>query len=136
MRDFILSNPDIHNDTSKFIIGGGWDHTVWPTTGWPTAVRSQVLHLKCELMRYRPISTLIPSFAVGLSFFKAKIAMRCGCHPKLSKRVYLSQIRLREVSSSVTMQEVRLVRFCFLHREIHLVQGKKKVCCLITLRIF
>ena len=39
VRDFILSNPDIHNDTSKSITGGGWDHTNWPTTIWPTSVR-------------------------------------------------------------------------------------------------
>ena len=38
VRAFILSNPDIYNDTSKFITGGGWDHTVWPSTSWPTAV--------------------------------------------------------------------------------------------------
>ncbi|KAH9485282.1 Putative amidohydrolase YtcJ [Psilocybe cubensis] len=38
IKEFILSNPDILEDTSKFITGGGWDHTVWPTTGWPSAV--------------------------------------------------------------------------------------------------
>lgn len=38
VRDYILSTPDIYNDTSKVITGGGWDHTVWPS--WPTAVRS------------------------------------------------------------------------------------------------
>ncbi|GLB37251.1 putative amidohydrolase family protein [Lyophyllum shimeji] len=37
VRNFILANPDIHNDTTKFIVGGGWDHTVWPSTGWPSA---------------------------------------------------------------------------------------------------
>ncbi|KAF5321778.1 hypothetical protein D9619_001389 [Psilocybe cf. subviscida] len=37
VRDFILANPDVKNDTSKVIIGGGWDHTVWPSVGWPTA---------------------------------------------------------------------------------------------------
>ena len=38
VREYILSNPDVYNDMSKFILGGGWDHTVWPTAGWPTAV--------------------------------------------------------------------------------------------------
>ena len=38
VRAYILSNPDIYNDTSKTITGGGWDHTVWPSTSWPTAV--------------------------------------------------------------------------------------------------
>ncbi|TFK44572.1 amidohydrolase family-domain-containing protein [Crucibulum laeve] len=37
VREFILSNPDVYNDTSKFIMGGGWDHTVWPSSGWPSA---------------------------------------------------------------------------------------------------
>ncbi|KAG6813680.1 hypothetical protein H0H92_008528 [Tricholoma furcatifolium] len=37
VRNFILSNQDVFNDTSKFIIGGGWDHTVWPTASWPTS---------------------------------------------------------------------------------------------------
>ncbi|KAG6832492.1 hypothetical protein H0H87_001417 [Tephrocybe sp. NHM501043] len=51
VRDFILSNPDIHNDTSKFIIGGGWDHTVWPTSGWPTSA-----HLDEDpVVRGRPV---------------------------------------------------------------------------------
>ncbi|KAG5719455.1 putative amidohydrolase ytcJ [Termitomyces sp. T112] len=37
VRDFILANPDVHNDTSKVVFGGGWDHTIWPMTGWPTS---------------------------------------------------------------------------------------------------
>lgn len=37
VRAYILSNPDIYNDTSKVITGGGWDHTVWPSTSWPTS---------------------------------------------------------------------------------------------------
>jgi hypothetical protein len=39
VRAYILSNPDVLNDTSIAITGGGWDHTVWPSTSWPTAVR-------------------------------------------------------------------------------------------------
>ncbi|KAF8348117.1 amidohydrolase family-domain-containing protein [Amanita rubescens] len=37
VRDFILANPDVLNDTSKYIIGGGWDHTIWPASNLPTA---------------------------------------------------------------------------------------------------
>lgn len=37
VRKFILSHPDIKNDTSKFIEGWGWDHTSWPVEEWPTA---------------------------------------------------------------------------------------------------
>ncbi|PPQ89547.1 hypothetical protein CVT25_012219 [Psilocybe cyanescens] len=37
IREYVLSNPDILNDSSKVITGGGWDHTIWPTTGWPSA---------------------------------------------------------------------------------------------------
>ncbi|KAJ6558569.1 amidohydrolase family-domain-containing protein [Mycena vulgaris] len=37
VRKYILANPDIHSNTSTYVLGGGWDHTVWPTTRWPTA---------------------------------------------------------------------------------------------------
>ncbi|PFH52001.1 hypothetical protein AMATHDRAFT_74508 [Amanita thiersii Skay4041] len=37
VKEFILANPDVQNDTSKYITGGGWDHTIWNTTRWPTA---------------------------------------------------------------------------------------------------
>ncbi|KAF5385987.1 hypothetical protein D9615_002411 [Tricholomella constricta] len=51
VRDFILANPDVYNDTSKFIVGGGWDHTIWPTTGWPTSA-----HLEDDpVIRGRPV---------------------------------------------------------------------------------
>ena len=39
VRDFILANPDVRNDTSKYIIGGGWDHTIWPASNLPMTVR-------------------------------------------------------------------------------------------------
>ncbi|KAG6862307.1 hypothetical protein C0995_016005 [Termitomyces sp. Mi166 len=51
VRDFILANPDILNDTSKFVIGGGWDHTIWPSSGWPTSA-----HLDEDpVIRGRPV---------------------------------------------------------------------------------
>ncbi|KAJ7209555.1 amidohydrolase family-domain-containing protein [Mycena pura] len=37
VRNYVLANPDIHKNTSAYVSGGGWDHTVWPTTRWPTA---------------------------------------------------------------------------------------------------
>ncbi|KAJ4498383.1 amidohydrolase family-domain-containing protein [Lentinula lateritia] len=37
VRNYILSNADIHSDKSKFVLGGGWDHTFWPSGAWPTA---------------------------------------------------------------------------------------------------
>ncbi|KAG7090870.1 hypothetical protein E1B28_009951 [Marasmius oreades] len=37
VRNYILSNPDVERNTSKFILGGGWDHTVWPASAWPSA---------------------------------------------------------------------------------------------------
>ncbi|KAJ3518136.1 hypothetical protein NLJ89_g62 [Agrocybe chaxingu] len=37
VREYILSTPEIYNDTTKLITGGGWDHTVWPSSTWPTA---------------------------------------------------------------------------------------------------
>jgi len=51
VREYILSNPDVYNDMSKFVLGGGWDHTVWPTAGWPTAA-----HLEADpVIRGRPV---------------------------------------------------------------------------------
>ncbi|EIN11936.1 hypothetical protein PUNSTDRAFT_99280 [Punctularia strigosozonata HHB-11173 SS5] len=37
VREYILSNPDILANSSKFIEGWGWDHTSWPRSEWPTA---------------------------------------------------------------------------------------------------
>ncbi|KAL0581839.1 hypothetical protein V5O48_000207 [Marasmius crinis-equi] len=37
VRNYILSNPDVQKDKTKFILGGGWDHTVWPSSAWPSA---------------------------------------------------------------------------------------------------
>ncbi|KAF8170207.1 amidohydrolase family-domain-containing protein [Mycena galopus ATCC 62051] len=37
VKKYILENPEILKNTSTYVLGGGWDHTVWPTTGWPTA---------------------------------------------------------------------------------------------------
>ncbi|KAJ8077031.1 hypothetical protein PM082_001454 [Marasmius tenuissimus] len=37
VRNYILSNPDVQKDKKKFILGGGWDHTVWPASAWPSA---------------------------------------------------------------------------------------------------
>ncbi|KAG2128616.1 amidohydrolase family-domain-containing protein [Suillus bovinus] len=36
VRQYILDNDDILNDSSKFIEGWGWDHTSWPVEEWPT----------------------------------------------------------------------------------------------------
>ncbi|KAJ7737257.1 amidohydrolase 3 [Mycena maculata] len=37
VRDYILSNPEILNNTDTFIRGGGCDHTSWLGAAWPTA---------------------------------------------------------------------------------------------------
>ncbi|KAJ7350257.1 amidohydrolase family-domain-containing protein [Mycena albidolilacea] len=37
VKKYILANPEIQRNTSTYVLGGGWDHTVWPTTRWPTA---------------------------------------------------------------------------------------------------
>lgn len=44
VREYILSSPALRNDTTQWIRGGGWDHTVWPE-GFPTAVRLFTSHL-------------------------------------------------------------------------------------------
>ncbi|KAL1665932.1 amidohydrolase family-domain-containing protein [Schizophyllum commune] len=36
VRSFILTNPVVQKDPTRFITGGGWDHTVWNGT-WPSA---------------------------------------------------------------------------------------------------
>ncbi|KAJ6497886.1 amidohydrolase family-domain-containing protein [Mycena sanguinolenta] len=37
VKKYILAHPEIQMNTSTYVLGGGWDHTVWPTTRWPTA---------------------------------------------------------------------------------------------------
>lgn len=37
VRNFILSDPDLLNDKTKWIRGGGWDHTNWPLGKMPSA---------------------------------------------------------------------------------------------------
>ncbi|KAJ6593701.1 amidohydrolase family-domain-containing protein [Mycena capillaripes] len=37
VRKYVLAHPDIKQNTSTYVLGGGWDHTAWPTTRWPTA---------------------------------------------------------------------------------------------------
>ncbi|KZP34268.1 hypothetical protein FIBSPDRAFT_846377 [Athelia psychrophila] len=39
VKNYILSNPDMKNDPSKFVEGWGWDHTSWPVEQWPTAAQ-------------------------------------------------------------------------------------------------
>ncbi|KAH8828114.1 amidohydrolase 3 [Flagelloscypha sp. PMI_526] len=50
VRDYILSSPTLRNDTTKWIRGGGWDHTVWPK-GWPSAADLEA----DPIVRGRPI---------------------------------------------------------------------------------
>lgn len=38
IRDYIKARPDILNDPEAWIDGGGWDHTSWPGSRWPTSV--------------------------------------------------------------------------------------------------
>ncbi|KJA27750.1 hypothetical protein HYPSUDRAFT_197913 [Hypholoma sublateritium FD-334 SS-4] len=37
VREYILSTPEIYNNTSHVVTGGGWDHTIWGPGGWPTS---------------------------------------------------------------------------------------------------
>ena len=39
VRAYILADPDIVNDKTKFVEGWGWDHTKWLLEEWPTYVR-------------------------------------------------------------------------------------------------
>ncbi|KAF9451279.1 hypothetical protein P691DRAFT_699657 [Macrolepiota fuliginosa MF-IS2] len=51
VRQFILDNPDVLNDKTKWIRGGGWDHTIWPSSSWPSAAELDA----DPLIRGRPI---------------------------------------------------------------------------------
>ncbi|PPQ99746.1 hypothetical protein CVT24_009729 [Panaeolus cyanescens] len=51
VRAYILSTPDILNDPTKVVLGGGWDHTVWPNESWPTAADLEA----DPIIRGRPI---------------------------------------------------------------------------------
>ncbi|KAJ7681284.1 amidohydrolase family-domain-containing protein [Mycena rosella] len=37
VREYILRTPAVLNNPNAFIRGGGWDHTSWPGSAWPTA---------------------------------------------------------------------------------------------------
>lgn len=47
VRQYILETPDIRNDISKVITGGGWDHTTW--LAWPSAVSEPNTELQKKL---------------------------------------------------------------------------------------
>ena len=42
MKAYILADPDILNDKTKYVEGWGWDHTKWLLEEWPTYVRSSL----------------------------------------------------------------------------------------------
>ena len=49
VRSFILTNPVVQKDSTRFITGGGWDHTVWNGT-WPSAVFLLLLAIDPQLI--------------------------------------------------------------------------------------
>lgn len=51
VRQYILDNGDILDDSSKFIEGWGWDHTSWLVKEWPT---SDALEMD-PIVRGRPV---------------------------------------------------------------------------------
>ena len=40
VKAYILADPDILHDKTKFVEGWGWDHTKWLLEEWPTYVRA------------------------------------------------------------------------------------------------
>jgi hypothetical protein len=38
VKAYIVSHPDVQNDTARWIEGWGWDQTKWPMAQFPTAV--------------------------------------------------------------------------------------------------
>ncbi len=81
VREFILNNPDILNDKAAWIRGGGWDHTIWPSAGWPSAVGS-LAFVTSSLDPYvavrRRILMRTHLFVDGPWSCKARIAMPSG----------------------------------------------------------
>ena len=53
MKAYILADPDILNDKTKYVEGWGWDHTKWLLEEWPTYVRSS-LSFNFALLRPKP----------------------------------------------------------------------------------
>ncbi|KAJ7668392.1 amidohydrolase 3 [Mycena polygramma] len=51
VREYILAHPEIQHNASTYVLGGGWDHTAWPTTRWPTAADLE----SDPVLRGRPI---------------------------------------------------------------------------------
>ncbi|KAJ3869361.1 amidohydrolase family-domain-containing protein [Lentinula novae-zelandiae] len=52
IKAYIYSHPDIYNNKSQWIEGGGWDQTKWPETGFPHAADFDT----DPLLRGRPIA--------------------------------------------------------------------------------
>ena len=38
-RRYVLDNPDVLNDTTRWIVGQGWDQNLWKDQSYPLAVR-------------------------------------------------------------------------------------------------
>ncbi|EJD52599.1 hypothetical protein AURDEDRAFT_111241 [Auricularia subglabra TFB-10046 SS5] len=51
VRDYILAHPDVLRDTSIWIEGAGFDHTIWPGGRFPTASEFD----KDDIVKGRPI---------------------------------------------------------------------------------
>jgi len=45
VKSYLVSHPDVNNDTTRWIEGMGWDQTKWLGEGFPTAVRVITLDL-------------------------------------------------------------------------------------------
>lgn len=45
VKAYILADPDILDDKTKFVEGWGWDHTKWLLEEWPTYVRLASLYV-------------------------------------------------------------------------------------------
>jgi hypothetical protein len=42
IKHYILDNPDIRDDKTKWVAGMGWDQTKWPDAQFPSAVSLSV----------------------------------------------------------------------------------------------
>jgi hypothetical protein len=45
IKSYLVSHPEVNNDTTRWIEGMGWDQTKWPGESFPTAARPITLNL-------------------------------------------------------------------------------------------
>ncbi|THH17484.1 hypothetical protein EW146_g3337 [Bondarzewia mesenterica] len=79
IKQYILTHPDVQNDSSRWIQGMGWDQTKWPIARFPTADDFD----RDPLLRDRPIA--LSRIDVHASWVSHRVIEQMG---KLPEEVY------------------------------------------------